>query len=110
MADGHLTPTNSHVRNTGLARLETWARTREDYPEAWRDAAASLQMNLYLTVDELADLEAELLALFLPRFQDRINDPARRPEGSTPIEALFFAYPTRLPATAAPRRGGKRRS
>jgi len=97
-------------RDEQFARLETWMRTREDYPRAWREAAASVQMNLYLTADELAELEDAVLSLFLPRFQDRADDPRRRPEGSTPVEALFFAYPTRLPAGVAPRRRGQRRS
>ena len=97
-------------RDEQLARLETWTRTRDDYPEAWRAAAVTVQMNLYLTSGELADLEAEMLALFRRRFQDRIDDPAQRPEGSAPVEALFFAYPTRPPPAAAPPSGRRRRS
>jgi DNA-binding MarR family transcriptional regulator len=95
------------VRDQQLARLETWTQTRDAYPPAWQDAASAVQMSVYLTPAELAQLQAEVLALFLPRFQDRIDDPARRPEGSAPVEALFFAYPTRLPDTGPPAAQGQ---
>jgi Helix-turn-helix domain len=85
------------TRDQQLGRLEAWTQARDDYPRDWQEAASALQFNLYLTASELARLQEEVIALFLPRFRERIEDPGKRPEGSASVEALFFAYPTRWP-------------
>jgi hypothetical protein len=40
-----------------------------------------------------------VLALVLPRFRERLTDPARRPPDAVPVEILMLAYPISLPAT-----------
>ena len=49
------------------------------------------QFLLHVTPDELRSLDGELTEL-LTRHRDRVADPARRPEGSRPVEMLVFAY------------------
>ena len=49
------------------------------------------EFTLYLTPDELAALDDEVTSILL-RYQDRLADPALRPEGSQPIEVLLMAY------------------
>ena len=38
-----------------------------------------------------------MLALVLPRFRERLTDPARRPPDALPVEILMLAYPISLP-------------
>ena len=52
---------------------------------------------IYLTAGELEALSQEVLALLLPRFRERLTDPARRPPGAVPVEILMLAYPISLP-------------
>jgi hypothetical protein len=52
---------------------------------------------LHLTADELEELNEELANVLIPRFQDRVLDPSRRPRGSVPVEVLLFSYPMSLP-------------
>lgn len=99
----------SAVAAKALGRLmrERWVeRARVSYeevqalPEEWRDAGGFNQFVLYLTRDELRAVEADVVAV-LARHHDRAADPALRPPGSRPVEALAFLYPVRLPGADA---------
>lgn len=79
-------------RERHLRRMEASLAARQDYPAEWREATGSSQFLLYVTPEELRAIDAELVDL-LTRHQDRLADPARRPEGSLPIELLVFSYP-----------------
>ena len=35
--------------------------------------------------------------MLLPRFRERLTDPARRPPDAVPVEILMLAYPISLP-------------
>jgi DNA-binding transcriptional ArsR family regulator len=87
------------VRERQLGRYWRWAETRGTYPWAWRDASTDSEYLFYLTADELKALNRELHDLLMPRFRDRLADPAVRPAGSVPVELLLFSYPLQLPAT-----------
>jgi DNA-binding transcriptional ArsR family regulator len=84
-------------RERRFARYQSWLETRHVFPAAWREAAADNQFLFYFTADELEELGEELDRLLLPRFMERISDPARRPAGSVPVELTLLAYPIRLP-------------
>ena len=86
------------VRERQLDRYWRWAETRGTYPWAWRDASTDSEYLFYLTADELKALNQELHDLLMPRFRDRLADPAQRPAGSVPVELLLFSYPLQLPA------------
>jgi DNA-binding transcriptional ArsR family regulator len=81
------------IRERTLDRYQTWLEARSSYPQAWRKAANESQYLLYLTVGELEQLNKELCDLLLPRFRDRLTDPAKRPAESLPVELLLCAYP-----------------
>jgi DNA-binding transcriptional ArsR family regulator len=85
------------LRDRQFARYQTWLETNQNFPRVWRDAAASNESILYLTPGELDELGEEVLALVLPRFRERLTDPARRPPDSLPVEILMLAYPISLP-------------
>jgi DNA-binding transcriptional ArsR family regulator len=85
------------LRDRQFARYQTWLETNGDFPREWRDAAGSSESLIYLTAGELEELNQELLAVLLPRFRERLTDPARRPPDAVPVEVLLLAYPISLP-------------
>lgn len=85
------------LRERQLARYRTWCETRSTYPKRWRDAVGDSEYVFYLTVAELEALNKELTALLLPRFRERLSDPASRPAGAVPVELLVFSYPIAPP-------------
>jgi DNA-binding MarR family transcriptional regulator len=94
-------------RERQLGRYETWRATRSAYPAAWREAAADSEYLFYLTPAELEQLNAEVHAVLSRWFdlENRVTDPARRPPGSAPVEALLFDFPIAPPI---PQDGGRR--
>jgi predicted ArsR family transcriptional regulator len=89
------------VRERQLGRFEHWLQSKASYPARWRRAADNSEYLFYLTVEELEQLTADLSALLMTRFHERLADAAARPAGSVPVEMLLFSYPIRLPAEAA---------
>jgi DNA-binding transcriptional ArsR family regulator len=87
-------------RERQFDRYQTWLENTSAYPRSWQDAAGDSEFLFYLTAEELTQLNAELLTLLRPRFRDRMEDPAKRPRGSLPVEMLLLSYPV-----AAPGRG-----
>jgi len=64
---------------------------RQYVPEEWRRVTGSDQMTLYVTPEELKELNDEMLQILL-RYRDRIADASQRPDGSRPVEYVAFAY------------------
>ena len=92
-------------RERTFGRYQTWLETKATYPRRWREAASDDEYLLYLTVDELDQLNQELTDLLLPRYRERITDPSLRPPGAVPVELLTFAFPIGLPGTGEPADG-----
>jgi hypothetical protein len=88
------------LRERQFARYQTWLETNRNFPRKWRDAAGSSESIIYLTAGELQELNQEVLTLLLPRFRERLTDPARRPPDAVPVEILMLAYPISLPPPA----------
>ena len=91
------------LRERQFARYQTWLETSQNFPREWRDAAASSESIIYLTPTELDELGEEVLAVVLPRFRERLTDPARAPD-ALPVEILA-AYPISLPPPGDPAGG-----
>jgi predicted ArsR family transcriptional regulator len=87
------------LRERELERYRNWVETRSSYPEAWRENALVSESLLWMTIEEMTELNEDLVALG-SRFRDRLTDPATRPEGALPVEALVFTFPL------TPRAGG----
>jgi DNA-binding transcriptional ArsR family regulator len=87
------------ARERQFARYRTWLDTRANYPKAWRDAAGDSEYTFFVTAEELDQLNSELYALLIHRFEERRADRSRRPPGSVPVEMLVLSYPRRLPET-----------
>jgi DNA-binding transcriptional ArsR family regulator len=87
-------------RERQFARLQNWLETRAAYPVQWRDAATNSEHVMWMTPEELTELNEDLLALLTTRFPERRSDPSARPEGALPVEILTYDYPL------SPPRGG----
>jgi len=75
---------------TGRAR-EYFAR-RADEPAEWRRAAGLGDVLAHVTAAELTQLMAEIDAL-MARFDDRLEDPSRRPDGARMVQIMRMAVP-----------------
>jgi hypothetical protein len=85
------------LRKRYFDRLQTFYDTRSEYPVRWQEVTGGSQYVLYVTPDELREVDAEVTAIF-ERYRARVSDEALRPADSVPIEVLLFAYPVRPPA------------
>ncbi len=84
-----------------LERLREGLELRRDSPEAVQKATGASEFLLYVTVDELHEIDDRITALIRPLFE-RVSNPKKRPKGAVPIELLFFAYPRPAHRTHVP--------
>jgi predicted transcriptional regulator len=75
-----------------LDRLKEGLELRRDISPEWQKTTGASEFLLYVTADELRELDESVTALIKP-YVERIGNPKKRPKGSIPIEVLFFAYP-----------------
>jgi DNA-binding transcriptional ArsR family regulator len=80
------------IQERWFARARVGLEQRQYLPEEWRAVTGSDQMTLYVTPEELKAINDQILAL-LGGYRDRIRDPAKRPEGSRPVEHIALYYP-----------------
>ena len=86
-------------RERQFARYDQWRTTKGAYPRPWQDAAINSQYLFYLTASELDQLSAEVHEVLSrwSRLENRLEDPAKRPPASVPVETLLLAHPIALP-------------
>ena len=73
-------------------RAREYVATRADEPAEWRRAAGFGDVLAHLTAAELTQLTAEIDAL-MARFDDRLEDPSRRPAGARTVQIIRMAVP-----------------
>jgi DNA-binding transcriptional ArsR family regulator len=83
------------LREGYLERIRHAAERFHSLPPEWQAVTGHSDSVLYLTPEELKEIDGEVLAL-LRRHRERIEDPSKRPEGSRPVEVLLFAHPAEL--------------
>jgi DNA-binding transcriptional ArsR family regulator len=77
------------MRDRYLARAEIALEESRTLPEEWRLATGLSQMRLYLSAQELADLQAEFVGIMLDRYGERRTE---RPPGTERVEILTIGY------------------
>ncbi len=93
----------------GRLWLERWIeRARRAYGSrnevpGWDEASGWSSSHVFLTPDETTRLRGDIRRL-LKRYEDRLTDPALRPEGALPVEWTIFASPSPELAEPGPRR------
>ena len=79
------------LRKRHLERHARAAAQRAALPDEWREVTGDSQYLLYVSPDEMDAIAREVHDVLM-RHQDRLADPARRPEGSEPVEVLVLSY------------------
>ena len=83
---------SSVIAERYFAALVEWIERRGEEPVEWRDAALFTDRTIYLTVDELRALRSQVTEL-VGAYDDRLDDPALRPEGARAINSISLAFP-----------------
>jgi DNA-binding transcriptional ArsR family regulator len=65
---------------------------RQALPDEWRAVTGVNQMRLYLTPEELKQIDEELVEILLERFADRRTPSPDQPEDAERVEILTIAY------------------
>jgi Predicted transcriptional regulator len=82
------------VAERGVEHLIAWHRRRDQYDSRWYDNAGVSQNLVYLTVEELAELNRALDALITPLVERRrIGDAAARPADAQPVNLTLICVP-----------------
>ena len=79
-----------------IQRMRRAIATAPNYPREWYEAMAGSQNMLHLTAEELRELVAaytKVAEQFRERYAERDERADLRPDGTLPVETLFFAYP-----------------
>ncbi|MER6200563.1 helix-turn-helix domain-containing protein [Streptomyces sp. NPDC001586] len=74
-----------------LERHHHFNRQRSDYPAGWQGAGGESHTVWWVTPDEAAALQREIDDLIY-RFRDRLEDPALRPTGASPVEVVVLSH------------------
>ena len=82
----------------GLRAWQAWRRTD---PPQWQDAANFVQSSGWMTVDELAAVNAEITEIML-RHRERLLDPSKRPPGARRVRMFAWAVPAEPLADEGP--------
>ncbi|GAB3927615.1 transcriptional regulator [Microlunatus endophyticus] len=92
------------IRTRSFQAIEAWEHDEHSYPPAWREAAMSAEWELKLTIDDLAEIEAEFKAIL-----DRYTSREKSPDGAVQAKVLAWAFPIGTPPEAAPSPTRRRR-
>jgi DNA-binding MarR family transcriptional regulator len=70
-----------------VVNLRDWLRRRGDWPDEWQEHTGVGTSTIYLTLPELAELDAAMDAVIRRYVDERpLDDLASRPEGSVPVD------------------------
>jgi hypothetical protein len=83
---------SGELLGSGLDALARYHRLRHGFPAKWREAGLISTSLLFLTAEELAEVQGEVVAI-VRRYLDRLREPDRRPEGARPVRLVSFAAP-----------------
>lgn len=81
-----------------LAHLLDWIERRKAWPNAWRRQTGYGRSTVYLTVDEVHQLDKDIDAVIRRYVDERpIDDLTSRPTDSVPVEITMFIVPLAEP-------------
>jgi DNA-binding transcriptional ArsR family regulator len=83
-------------QDRAFERMRGYIGTWSSYPEEWQKASSFTNTLLYLTAEELLELNRTLLEQ-IDRFRGRASDKGLRPEGSRAVQLALNVFP--LPPT-----------
>jgi predicted ArsR family transcriptional regulator len=87
------------VTDRAIARMQQFQDTKSNFPKEWQEVSESTEAVLFVTPNELSELNEQVLAVLM-RYHSRLTEIDQRPEGSLPVEVLVFRYPVRFSGAA----------
>jgi DNA-binding transcriptional ArsR family regulator len=75
-----------------LARMRQWRQRRRELPKEWKQASTFTETMAWVTPEEVREINRAVYAV-MDKHRDRLLDNSIRPDGSKPVELLYFAYP-----------------
>lgn len=84
---------NSQVMERDERALSAYLERERELPREWRDAAEFVSGSLYVTAEELSEINEEIQELMRRYHRER----ADRPEGSRRVRFIFRAFPYMQP-------------
>jgi predicted transcriptional regulator len=75
-----------------LENALTWLVDRRNEPRPWAEASEVSDHLLYLTPEELHELNEQVLELFEP-YYERLGNPETRPQGSRAVNYIRLVFP-----------------
>jgi DNA-binding transcriptional ArsR family regulator len=93
----------AQVRRHDSELLDDHRARQTELPEEWSEAVIHASFDNWLTCEELAEMGAQVLAMWQP-YLERLTDPALRPAGARLVHmfAHGFPRPDMEPHAAAP--------
>jgi DNA-binding transcriptional ArsR family regulator len=85
------------VTDRAIARMQNYEDTKANYSKDWQQAAEGTESVLFVTPEELTELNADIRAL-LDRHRERLTNADARPADSRLVEVL--TYPARFTGAA----------
>jgi predicted ArsR family transcriptional regulator len=83
------------VTDRAIARMQNYEDTKASYSKDWQHAAETTESVLFVTSQELQELNADIRAL-LEQHRERLTNIDARPDDSLLVEVLLFTYPARF--------------
>ena len=98
------------IDDRAFQAVRAWRAQRRSLPEAWQQASFSTHSIVWLTADELEQIENEIQQI-MDRHVDRTVDPSRRPPGARAVRLSAWGFPSDLagPADEQAERTAERR-
>jgi predicted ArsR family transcriptional regulator len=93
---------NAAVLATYTGRAKDFLARRADEPARWRAVTGFSDASLYVTADELAELNRRIDAL-VAEYDERITDPSTRPADARRISLIQLTVTTARPTPAQDR-------
>lgn len=86
------------IRERAFRAIETWERGSDHtYPQQWHDAAMSAEWDVKLTLEDLAQIQEEIMAIL-----ERYTSREKAPENAVRAKVLAWAFPLGPPPDTAP--------
>jgi predicted ArsR family transcriptional regulator len=77
-----------------MGTIANWLAERRREPDRWRQVTGFSDRLLYLTPDELAELDRRIFEVVdSTGYEERTDDPSRRPEDARAISLVVFGVP-----------------
>lgn len=80
------------AQSRAFDKWREFVATASTFPVEWRGEGFSMDWLVYVTPEELRDMNEEIYAV-MSRYRDRTADLDQRPEGARPVQLAAYGFP-----------------